>query len=123
MTDLYFKAPLVGIPRVTDAERGAQALEDFETRAGETGNAQIVARTAEVVSDPAASDLLKSVFSSSPFLTGCALSDAPFVLDLMAQGPNTAYRLVIDHLKDNVWTNGMIFLRTKKATRRVVILD
>ena len=102
MTEPFFRAPLLGIPVVTDPERGRRALEDLLDRATTAGDEAVQADLAALTGDPTTESLLLALFSNSSFLTACALSDPAFVRDLMTVGPDTCFGRTVDALKDDL---------------------
>jgi len=102
MDELFFRAPLIGLPRVTHEDRVVHGLEDLRRRAAEGDDPNLLGWVGDVVEDPVGRELLGSVISNSPFLTTCMLGDLGFLRELLTRGPGTCFDRVIGHLKDDL---------------------
>ena len=102
MAKSFFRGPLFGMAGISDAERAAQAMDALRTRAAELADSEITDWIGEVDGDPTTKGILEAVFSSSPFLTNCALADVPFLKDVLSLGPDTALGPVFAHMKDEL---------------------
>ena len=124
MSELFFRAPLIGLPRVSDAERVAEEIVNLHARAADADDSGLAPWVRATMDDPAARELLGSIFSNSPFLTRCIVSDIPFLKELMTRGPDTALGRVIAHLKDDLdqATEPDRLMRELRVARRRVAL-
>jgi glutamate-ammonia-ligase adenylyltransferase len=129
MDELFFRAPLIGLPQVTNEDRVIHGLEDLRRRAAEGAaegdDGALLGWVGEVVEDPLGRELLGSVISNSPFLTTCMLGDLGFLKDLLTLGPGTCFDRVIGHLKDDLGrTTDQDHLKRelRRARRQVALL-
>ena len=125
MDELFFRAPLIGLPLVTNVERVAHGLEDLRRRAAEGDDADLLGWVGDLVEDPVGRELLGSVISNSPFLTTCMLADLGFLRALLTLGPGTCFGRVIGHLKDDLSrTTAQDHLKRelRRARRQVALL-
>ena len=99
MSQLYFLDSPDDLPRVGDVERAARGMKDWSTRRDRLENPEIARFAQALADDPAGRRLLDAVFSNSPFLTHCLLSDLNFLADLFTRGPDAVLSDVLDRLK------------------------
>ena len=73
---------------------------------------------------PSTGQLLRGMFSGSPFLANCALVEVPFLKDVLTKGPDSAFVRVVDGLKDSAtWeADESELMRTLRVARRRVAL-
>jgi glutamate-ammonia-ligase adenylyltransferase len=102
MTGLFFRGPLIGLPRVTDAGQAAQSMDQLTRRGAASDDPELVAWLRDATDDLVTRELLESIFANSPFLTRCALADVGFLRCALSLGPDTAFRRAIDHVKDDL---------------------
>lgn len=98
----FFKGPFIGLPVVWDTERADQALQDLYAKVLDVDERDLRDRLQATLEDPCVGDVLRAIFSNSPFLTRCALSDLPFLRLALEQGPDTGLCHVIDEIKDEL---------------------
>ena len=99
---LFFSAPRMGLPQVTDPERASRALADLRDRGPASNDPDLVEWVGAVTDDPAGRRILESVFSNSPFHTGCALSEIPLLMQVLTRGPDSTFGRIIDGIKDDL---------------------
>ena len=58
MDELFFRAPLIGLPRVTHEDRVVHGLEDLRRRAAEGDDPDLLGWVGAVVDDPVGRELL-----------------------------------------------------------------
>ena len=102
MAKFFFREPIIGMARIGNAERAAQAMDELRTQATDLEDPEIADWIGEVDADPTTKGILEAVFSNSPFLTHCALAEIPFLKDIMSLGPDTALGPVFAHMKDDL---------------------
>ena len=125
MTELFIKPSSSGLLLIGDAERGARAVAQLSERSEALDDSSLTAWVGDILQDPTGRALLESVFSNSPFLTGCALADIPFLRQLLTGGPDTAFGQVIDFLKDDLCRETQedrVMRELRIARRRVALL-
>jgi glutamate-ammonia-ligase adenylyltransferase len=125
MDELFFRAPLIGLPQVTHEDRVVHGLEDLRRRAAEGDDPELLGWVGEVVDDPVGRELLGPVISNSPFLTTCMLGDLGFLRELLTHGPDTCFGRLVGHLKDDLGrTTEQDHLKRelRRARRRVALL-
>ena len=97
---LFIRAPRTGLPCVTDVERASRAMADLRDRSMASSDPDLVEWVRAITDDPAGRDILESIFSNSPFLTACALSDIPLLMQVLTQGPDSTFGRMIGRIKD-----------------------
>jgi glutamate-ammonia-ligase adenylyltransferase len=99
---LFFKGPFFSLPVETDVEYANQKIEDLRDSCADLKDGPLAQNLLATLSEPDVCALLRAVFSNSPFLTRCALSDPPFLQQILELGPDTGLCLVIDEIKDEL---------------------
>lgn len=82
-------------PSPYDATRRDHAWQDFQNAALNKGLTKD-----DLVLDPAAAALMDSLFGNSPYLTGLAVRDPAFMLDILRKGPDAALADTLAHLNE-----------------------
>jgi len=120
-----FHGPLIGLPIVGDAEQADQRFQELEGRIVDIADDAVKDRLTTALSESGVEQVLKAVFSNSPFLSQCVLSDPAFLDLLLEQGPDTGLSAVIDEVKDNLHREpdrAIVMRGLRVARKRVALL-
>src|SRR5262249_3357040 len=99
---LFMQAPLMGLPCITNPERASRTMEDLRDRSAASNDPDLVEWVSAVTADPGGRQVIESLFSNSPFLTACALSEIPLFMQGLTRGPDSAFGRIIDFIKDDL---------------------
>ncbi len=86
------------LPRPGDPDGAEGALERWREAAQATGEPEVAAAAEALCADGSGRRLLEAVFGNSPFLTQAAVADPAFARALLADGPDPAFRGVMENL-------------------------
>ena len=98
----FFKGPFIGLPVLWDTVAADKFEQELNEKLLDVEDSDLRERLRSLFNDPSTVGVMRSVFSNSPFLTRCALSDLPFLRLALELGPDTGLNHVIDALKDEL---------------------
>jgi glutamate-ammonia-ligase adenylyltransferase len=122
---LFFKGPFFSLPIALDTERAKGKIQDLRTECDGLDDRPMADDLLATLAEPGVDELLQAIFSNSPFLTRCALSDPLFLKTILEQGPDTGLCQVIDEVKDElsrVYDDQRIRRGLRVARNRVALL-
>ncbi|MEE8534731.1 MAG: bifunctional [glutamine synthetase] adenylyltransferase/[glutamine synthetase]-adenylyl-L-tyrosine phosphorylase, partial [Kiloniellales bacterium] len=90
------------MPKIGDRERGARGLEAWAERSAKIEDQDLAGLARGLPRHPACRGLLEAVFSNSPFLTHCILSDMGFFIDFLTRGPDAVQAEVLQGVKQDL---------------------
>ncbi|MEA2780379.1 MAG: [glutamine synthetase] adenylyltransferase / [glutamine synthetase]-adenylyl-L-tyrosine, partial [Rhodospirillaceae bacterium] len=99
---LFIHALWTGLPCVTDPERASRTMADLRDRSMASDDPNLVEWVRAITDDQAGRNILESIFSNSPFLTACALSEIPLLMQVLTRGPDSAFGGIIGRIKDDL---------------------
>ncbi|MGF1611700.1 MAG: bifunctional [glutamine synthetase] adenylyltransferase/[glutamine synthetase]-adenylyl-L-tyrosine phosphorylase, partial [Kiloniellales bacterium] len=112
-------------PRAASPDRAALGLQHWAEQADRIEDPECARQVRELATDSAGRRLLEAVFGNSPFLTRCALADAPFFVRLVSHDPEPVLSQVMAGLKQELADNGdraSAMRELRRARRRVALL-
>lgn len=82
-----FSAPET-LPKVANAERARQGLEQWRETADRLAEAELAQFASDLVAEPSGKALLSAIFANSPFLSACILNDVAGLRESLTRGPD-----------------------------------
>jgi len=77
-------------------------MADLRDRSMASSDPDLVEWVRAIADDPMGRHILESIFSNSPFLTACALSEIPLLMQVLTRGPDSTFGGIIGRIKDDL---------------------